>query len=69
MARRLVAGLARRRSTKVTWPRENGTSGIRPPSKSSRTSSLETPTLVMTTTAEKLYVMMAEAGSSPPVGT
>jgi type IV secretory pathway VirB10-like protein len=24
MAHRLVAGLARRRSTKVTWPRENG---------------------------------------------
>jgi hypothetical protein len=30
MARHLVAGLARRRSTKVTWPRANGTSGIRP---------------------------------------
>jgi hypothetical protein len=31
MARRLVAGLARRRSTKVTRSRENGTSGISPP--------------------------------------
>jgi hypothetical protein len=58
MARRLVASLARRRSTKVTWPRENGSSGISPPSKSSRTFSLETPTPVMTTTtAKKLYVM------------
>jgi hypothetical protein len=38
---------------KVTWPRENGTSGIRPPRKSSRTSSLETLTPVMTTTAAR----------------
>jgi hypothetical protein len=53
MARRLVAGLARRRSTKVTQSQENGTSGIRPPSKSSRTSSLETPTPVMTATAAR----------------
>jgi hypothetical protein len=53
MAHRLVAGLARRSSTKVTWPRENGTSGISPPSKSSRTSSLETPTPVMTTTVAR----------------
>jgi hypothetical protein len=53
MACRLVADLARRRSTKVTWPRENGTSGISPPSKSSRTSSLETLTPVMTTTAAR----------------
>jgi hypothetical protein len=30
MARRLVADLARRRSTKVTRPQENGTSGISP---------------------------------------
>jgi hypothetical protein len=58
MAHRLVAGLARRRSTKVTRPWENGTSGISPPSKSSGTSSLETPTPVMTTAArKKLYVM------------
>jgi hypothetical protein len=53
MARRLVAGLARRGSTKVTRPRENGTSGISPPSKSSRTSSLGTPTPVMTMTAAR----------------
>jgi hypothetical protein len=38
----LVAGLARRGSTTVMWPRESGTSGISPPSRSSRTSSLET---------------------------
>jgi hypothetical protein len=70
MARRLVAGLARRKLTKATWPRENETSGIRPPSKFSRKSSLETPTPVMTTTAAKSYTLcMAEAGSSPPVGT
>jgi hypothetical protein len=70
MARRLAVGLARKRSTKVTWPRENRTLGIRPPSKSSRTSSLETPTQVMTTTAARSYTLcMAEAGSSPPVGT
>jgi hypothetical protein len=69
MARRLVASRARRRLTKVTWPRENGTSGIRPPSKSSRTSSLETLTLVMMTTVARSYTLcMAEAGSSPPVG-
>jgi hypothetical protein len=55
MARRLVAGLARRRSTKVTRPRENGTSGISPPSKSSRTSSLETPTPMMTMTTARSY--------------
>jgi hypothetical protein len=55
MARHLVAGLARRRSTKVTWPRENGTSGISPLSKSSRTSSQETPAPVMTTTATRSY--------------
>jgi hypothetical protein len=53
MARRLVAGLARRGSMKVTRPRENGTSGISPPSKSSRTSSLGTPTLVMTMTVAR----------------
>jgi hypothetical protein len=53
MARCLIADLARRRSTKVTRPRENGTSGISPPSKSSRTSSLDTPTPVMTTTAAR----------------
>jgi hypothetical protein len=55
MARRLAAGLAKRRSTKAIWPRENGTSGIRPPSRFSRTSSLETPTLVMTTTGARSY--------------
>jgi hypothetical protein len=53
IARRLVAGLARRRSTKVTRPRENRTSGISLPSESSRTSSLETPTPVMTMTAAR----------------
>jgi hypothetical protein len=53
MARRLVVDLARRRSTKVTWPQENRTSGISPLSESSRTSSLETLTLVMTTTAAR----------------
>jgi hypothetical protein len=63
MARRPVGGLARRRSTKETWSRENGTSGIRPPSKSSRTSSLEIPTLVMTTTAARSCTLCtAEAG-------
>jgi hypothetical protein len=50
MARRLVADLARRRSTKVTRPRENGTSGISHLRGSSRTFSLETLTLVTTTT-------------------
>jgi hypothetical protein len=49
----LVADLARRRSTKVTRLRENGTSGISPPSRSLRTSSLETPTPVTTTTAAR----------------
>jgi hypothetical protein len=48
MARCLVADLARRRLTKVTRPRENGTSGINPLRESSRTSSLETPTPVTT---------------------
>jgi hypothetical protein len=47
MAPHLVAGLARRGSTTVMWPRENGTSGISPSSRSSRTSSPETPTPVM----------------------
>jgi hypothetical protein len=47
MAPHLIAGLARRGSTMVMWPRENGTLGISPPSRSSRTSSLETPTPVM----------------------
>jgi hypothetical protein len=70
MARHLIADLARRRSTKVTWLRENGTSGIRPLSKSSRTSSLEIPTSVMTTTAARSCMLCTvEAGSSPPVGT
>jgi hypothetical protein len=53
MARRFVADLARRRLTKVTRPRENETSGISPPSRSLRTSSLETLTPVTTTTAAK----------------
>jgi hypothetical protein len=70
MARHLVAGLARRRSTKVTWPLANGTSGIRPLSRSSRTSSLETSTLVMMTTAARSCTLCTtEAGSLPPVGT
>jgi hypothetical protein len=70
MVRRLVAILARRRSTKATWPRENGTSGIRPPSKFSRKFSLETLTPVMTTTVARSYTLcMAEAGNSPPIGT
>jgi hypothetical protein len=69
MARRLVVGLGRRRSTKATWPRENRTSGIRLPSKFSRKSSLETPTPVMTTTAARSCTLcMAEAGNLPPVG-
>jgi hypothetical protein len=55
MAPHLVAGLARRGSTMVMWPRENGTSGISPPSRSSRTSSLETPTLVMIPTDARSY--------------
>jgi type IV secretory pathway VirB10-like protein len=53
MAPHLVAGLARRGSTTEKWPRENGTSGISPPSRSSRTSSLETPTPVMIPTAAR----------------
>jgi hypothetical protein len=53
MAPHLVAGLARRGSTTVMWPRENGTSGISPPSRSSKTSSLETPTPVMIPTAAR----------------
>jgi hypothetical protein len=40
----------------VKWPRENETSDINPPSRSSRTSSLETPTPVMIP-SKKLYVM------------
>jgi hypothetical protein len=44
-------GLARRGSTTMMWSRENKTSGISPPSRSSRTSSLETPTPVMMPTA------------------
>jgi hypothetical protein len=53
MAPHLVAGLARRGSTTERWPRENGTSGTSPPSRSSRTSSLETPTPVMIPTAAR----------------
>jgi hypothetical protein len=53
MAHRLVTDLARRRSTKVTRLRENGTSSISPLSKFSRMSSLETLTSVTTTTATK----------------
>jgi hypothetical protein len=53
MAPHLVAGLARRGSTTAMWPWENGTFGISPPSKSSRTSSLETLTPVMITTAAR----------------
>jgi hypothetical protein len=53
MARRLIAGLARRRSMKATWPRENGTSGIRHLSKFSRKSSLKTSIPVRTTTAAR----------------
>jgi hypothetical protein len=56
MAHSLVADLARRRSMKVTRPRENGTSGISHLRGSSRTFSLETPTLVMTTTAARSYM-------------
>jgi hypothetical protein len=48
-----VAGLARRGSTTMMWPPENGTLCISPPSRSSRTSSLKTPTPVMTTTAAR----------------
>jgi hypothetical protein len=70
MARRLIAGLERRRPTKATWPRENGTSGIRLSSKFPRKSSLETPTPVMTMTAARSCTLcMAEAGNLPPVGT
>jgi hypothetical protein len=39
--------------TTVMWPRENGTSGISPPSRTSRTSSLETPTPVMIPTTAR----------------
>jgi hypothetical protein len=51
MAPHPIAGLARRGSTMVMWSRENGTSGISPPSRSSKTSSMETPTPVMIKTA------------------
>jgi hypothetical protein len=53
MAPQLVAGLAWRGSTTAMWPRENGTSGISPLSRSSRTSSQETPTSVMIPTAAR----------------
>jgi hypothetical protein len=53
MAHRLIADLARRRSTKVTRPRENGTSGISHLRGFSRTSSLETLTPVTTTIAAR----------------
>jgi hypothetical protein len=53
MAPHLVAGLARRGSTTVMWLRENGTSGISDLRGSSRTFSLETLTLVMTTTTAR----------------
>jgi hypothetical protein len=53
MARHLVAGLARSRSTKVTRPWENETSSISHLRGSSRTFSLETPTPVTTTTAAR----------------
>jgi hypothetical protein len=44
--------------------------GYQAPSKSSRTSSLETTTPVMTTTAARSCTLsMTEAGSSPPIGT
>jgi hypothetical protein len=55
MARRLVADLARRRLTKVTRPRENGTSGISPPSRSLRTYSLDSGD--DNDRRKKLYVM------------
>jgi hypothetical protein len=53
MARHLVADLARRRSMKVTRPRENGTSGISHLRGSSRTSSPKILTPVTTTTAAR----------------
>jgi hypothetical protein len=55
MARRLVADLARKRSTKVTRPQENGTSGISHLRGSLRTFSLKTPTLVTIMTAARSY--------------
>jgi hypothetical protein len=70
MAPHLVAGLARRGSTTVMWPRENGTSGISQLRGSSRTSSLETLTPVARATAARSYTLCtARAGSSPPAGT
>jgi hypothetical protein len=53
MAPHPVVGLARRGSTMVKWPQGNENSGISHPRGSSRTSSLETPTLVTTTTAAR----------------
>jgi hypothetical protein len=70
LAPHLDVGVARRGSTMVMWPRENGTSGISPPSRSSRTSSLETPTPVkITTAARSCTCCTVEARNSPPTGT
>jgi hypothetical protein len=66
----LIVGLARRGSTTVMWPRENGTSGISRPRGSSRTFSLETPTPVARATAARSYMSCtAGAESSPLAGT
>jgi hypothetical protein len=45
----------------VMWLRENGTSGISPPSRSSRTSSLETPSGDDIDRRKKLYVMYSKS--------
>jgi hypothetical protein len=70
MATHPTAGLARRGSMTVTWPRESETSGISPSSRSSRTSSLKASTPVTTTIATRSCTSCtAGAGSSPPTGT
>jgi hypothetical protein len=64
------AGLVRRGSMTTKWPRESESSGINHPRGTSRTSSLEIPTLGMTTTAARSCTSCtARAGNSPLIGT
>jgi Tfp pilus assembly protein PilX len=70
MAPRPVAGLVRRGSTMMKWPRESENSGINHPRGTSRTSSLEIPTPGMIATAARSCTSCtAGAGNSPPAGT
>jgi hypothetical protein len=57
---------SKEKSTKVTRPRENGTSGISHLRGSSRMFSLETPTMVMKTTAARLYIVTEPPKSLGP---